>query len=53
LVDRLRLMIFPPVLGAAGQELIFAAYPLATFELIDMKVLDSRLVLLEYHQKGA
>jgi dihydrofolate reductase len=48
LVDRLRLMVFPVILGAAGREPIYADYPRAALELIDTKVLDSRLILLEY-----
>lgn len=48
LVDRLRLMVFPLILGSAGREPIFAGYPHGSLELIDTKVLDSRLILLEY-----
>ena len=48
LVDRLRLMVFPLVLGGAGREPIFSGYTHTRFELIQTKVLDSRLVLLEY-----
>jgi dihydrofolate reductase len=48
LVDRLRLIVFPVILGAVGREPIFAGYPQGRLELIDTKVLDSRLVLLEY-----
>jgi dihydrofolate reductase len=48
LVDRLRLMVFPLVLGDAGREPIFADHRRTGLELIDTKVLDSRLVLLEY-----
>ena len=48
LVDRLRLMVFPLILGARGREPVFAAYPRTTLELVEMKVLDSRLILLEY-----
>ncbi|MFZ0636149.1 MAG: dihydrofolate reductase family protein [Candidatus Acidiferrales bacterium] len=48
LVDRLRLMVFPLILGSAGGEPIFAGYPQGSLELIDTKVLDSRLILLEY-----
>ncbi len=47
-VDRLRLMIFPLILGSAGSEPIFAGYPQGSLELIDTRVLDSRLILLEY-----
>jgi dihydrofolate reductase len=48
LVDRLRIMIFPLTLGDDGREPIYAGYPRAGLELVDTKVLDSRLVLLEY-----
>ena len=48
LVDRLRLIVFPVILGAAGREPIFAGYPRTGLELIDTKVLDSRLIVLEY-----
>lgn len=48
LIDRLRLMIFPLILGDAGKEPIFAGYPRVPLELIHTKVLDSRLILLEY-----
>ena len=47
-VDRLRLIVFPLTLGDAGREPIFAGYPQGSLELIDTKVLDSRLILLEY-----
>jgi dihydrofolate reductase len=48
LVDRLRLMVFPVILGTGGREPIYANYPRAGLELIDTKVLDSRLILAEY-----
>ncbi len=48
LVDRLRLMVFPLVLCSAGREPIYSDYPQAGLKLIDTKVLDSRIVLLEY-----
>lgn len=48
LVDRLRLMVFPVILGTAGREPIYASYPRTGLKLIDTKVLDSRLILLEY-----
>jgi dihydrofolate reductase len=47
-VDRLRLMVFPLILGHAGREPIFANYPLERLELINTKILDSRVFLLEY-----
>ena len=48
LVDRLKLMVFPVILGSAGREPIFAGYSRTALELIDTKVLNSRLTLLEY-----
>jgi dihydrofolate reductase len=48
LVDRLRLMIFPLILGDAGREPIYAGHSQADLELTSTKVLDSRLVMLEY-----
>ena len=48
LVDRLRLMVFPLTLGDTGKEPIYAGYPQTGLELIHARVLDSRLVLIEY-----
>lgn len=48
LIDRLRLMVFPLILGDAGQEPIYSDYPRMPLELMRTKVLDSRLILLEY-----
>jgi dihydrofolate reductase len=52
LVDRLRLMIFPLILGNVGREPIYAGDELAHLELMDTKVLDSRLMLMEYRPIG-
>ncbi len=48
LVDRLRLMVFPLILGTTGSEPIFAEYPRLALELAATKTLDSRITLLEY-----
>jgi len=48
LIDRLRLIVFPVILGVVGREQIYAGYPRTGLELIDTKVLDSRLIVLEY-----
>jgi len=48
LVDRLRLMVFPLILGSVGREPIYAAYRRPSLELMDTRVLDSTLILLEY-----
>ncbi len=51
LVDRLRLMVFPLVVGAKGKEPLFEGFERTEFELISSKTLDSRLVLLEYRPR--
>ena len=48
LIDCLRLMVFPVILGQTGKEPIYADYPRIPLELMSTKVLDSRLILLEY-----
>jgi dihydrofolate reductase len=48
LLDRLRLVVFPIVLGGDGREPAFADHPRGTMELVDSKVLDGRLIALEY-----
>jgi dihydrofolate reductase len=48
LIDRLRLIVFPLILGQAGKEPIYADFPRVPLELMNTKVLDSRLILLEY-----
>jgi dihydrofolate reductase len=48
LVDRLRLAVFPLVLGPDGREPWFAGYPRAGLDLTASAVLDGRIALLEY-----
>jgi dihydrofolate reductase len=48
LVDRLRLLVFPLILGETGREPIFSDLPDITLELLSTSVLDTRLVMLEY-----
>jgi dihydrofolate reductase len=48
LVDRLRLIVFPQILGATGLEPIFSDLPDLDLELIEANVLDSRLLAVEY-----
>jgi dihydrofolate reductase len=48
LVDRYRVVIFPVVNGATGKERIFDGYPDLSLELVDHRVFDARLQLLEY-----
>jgi dihydrofolate reductase len=48
LVDRLRLVVFPHVLGQSGREPVFADYRETSLTLAGTTVLDSRLVICEY-----
>lgn len=48
LVDRLRLTVFPVVVGDAGREPMFADYRQAPLDLVGTTVLDARVVVLEY-----
>jgi hypothetical protein len=46
-VDRLRLMIFPLILGATGREPLFDDLPDLKLELVASDLLDSRLLAVE------
>lgn len=48
LVDRLRLVVFPRIVGAGGQEPMFGGYGQVSLELIASSVLDSQILVLEY-----
>ena len=48
LVDRLRLMVFPQVLGETGEQRILDDLPDIDLRLTTTTVLDDRLVLLDY-----
>ncbi|MEU9744882.1 dihydrofolate reductase family protein [Streptomyces niveus] len=52
LVDRLRLMTFPLLVGASGREPFFAGVAAADLELVDRRVLDGRVLLIEYRPTG-
>jgi dihydrofolate reductase len=52
LVDRLRLMTFPLLAGGSGREAAFADVASADLELVDHRVLDGRLLLVEYRPTG-
>lgn len=53
LVDRLRLMVFPLILGSTGREPIYAEFQRTALHLAGNKVIDSRLVLLEYEPQDS
>jgi dihydrofolate reductase len=48
LVDRFRLVVFPVITGATGQGRIFDSYPDVALDLVDSRLFDGRLQLLEY-----
>jgi len=53
LVDRLKLVICPLVLPKTGVEPIFDGLPDIGFDLLSTKILDRRVLLLEYQPVGA
>ena len=52
LVDRLRIMTFPLFAGDAGREPAFAGATSGELELVDQRVLDGRVLLVEYRPTG-
>jgi dihydrofolate reductase len=52
LVDRLKLVVCPLVLGETGVEPLFADLPDIGFDLLSTKILDERVLLVEYRPAG-
>jgi len=48
LVDRFRLVLFPVVTGATGQERVYDGYPDVALQLVQTRTFDGRSQLLEY-----
>jgi dihydrofolate reductase len=48
LVDRFRVVVFPVVTGATGRDRIFDGYPDVALELVESRLFDGRLQMLEY-----
>lgn len=48
LVDRFRVVVFPFITGATGQERIFDGYPDVGLELVESRTFDKGMQLLEY-----
>ncbi|KHL11122.1 dihydrofolate reductase [Mumia flava] len=48
LVDRYRVVVFPVVNGATGQDRMYDGWPDVALDLIESRTLDGRLQLLEY-----
>ncbi len=48
LVDRYRVVVFPVITGATGRDRVFDGYPDVALEMVDSRLFDGRLQLLEY-----
>jgi dihydrofolate reductase len=48
LVDRFRVVVFPVITGATGNDRIFDGYPDVRLELVESRLFDGRLQLLDY-----
>jgi dihydrofolate reductase len=48
LVDRYRVVVFPVINGATGRDRIFDGYPDVRLDLVEHRLFDGRLQLLEY-----
>lgn len=48
LVDRFRVVVFPVITGATGKDRIFDGLPDVALELVDSRLFDGRLQLLDY-----
>ena len=48
LVDRFRVVMFPVITGATGQERIYDGYPDVALEMTEHRTFDGRIQLVEY-----
>jgi dihydrofolate reductase len=48
LVDRYRVVVFPVINGSTGRDRLFDGYPDVGLELVDHRLFDGRLQMLEY-----
>ena len=48
LVNRFRVVLFPVITGSTGRERIYDGYPDVALDLVDSRVFDGKLQLLEY-----
>ncbi|KUN53474.1 deaminase [Streptomyces canus] len=48
LVDRFRVVMFPVITGATGEERIYDGYPDVALEMIEHRTFDGRIQLVEY-----
>jgi dihydrofolate reductase len=48
LVDRFRVVVFPVITGSTGHDRIYDGYPDVALDLVNSRLFDDRLQLLEY-----
>jgi dihydrofolate reductase len=51
LVDRFRVVMFPVITGATGQERIYDGYPDVALDMADNRTFDGQIQLVEYVPK--
>ena len=51
LVDRFRVVMFPVITGATGEERIYDGYPDVALEMIEHRTFDGRIQLVEYRPR--
>ena len=51
LVDRFRVIIFPVITGATGEDRIYDGYPDVALDMIDHRTFDGRTQLVEYRPR--
>lgn len=50
-VDRFRVVMFPVITGATGEERIYDGYPDIALEMTDHRTLDGRIQMVEYQPR--
>jgi dihydrofolate reductase len=48
LVDRFRVVVFPVITGRTGTGRIYDGYPDVALDMVDSRIFDGRIQLLEY-----
>jgi dihydrofolate reductase len=51
LVDRFRVVMFPVITGATGQERIYDGYPDVALNMVESRTFDGQIQLVEYVPK--
>jgi dihydrofolate reductase len=51
LVDRFRVVMFPVITGATGEERIYDGYPDVALDMIGSRTFDGRIQLVEYRPR--